>query len=78
MQKPYLDLIKESDPVNAEIIQKLLDEIKDLKEQLASIQENCPHDIDDGICLNCQKDFREELAAQAYERYKDRVKYGDD
>ena len=33
--------------------------------------ECCEHDIDNGICLNCEKDFREELAAQTYDRWKD-------
>jgi hypothetical protein len=38
----------------------------------------CPHDEHDhGICLDCGKDNYEDMAARAYDRYKDSVKYGD-
>lgn len=40
--------------------------------------ECCPHDdLDHGICLWCEKDLTEELAAKAYDRAKDLRKYGD-
>lgn len=39
----------------------------------------CGHyDKDDGICLDCGKDLREDLMADAYDRAKDRIKYGDE
>lgn len=79
MKQYYIDLIKNSDPVNAEIIQGLLNEIKELKSQIKSYQENCDHsDMEEGQCLLCGADRTEELSALAYDRYKDRMKYGDD
>lgn len=32
---------------------------------------------DERICLICDKDMSEELSARAYDRYKDRMKYGE-
>ena len=36
------------------------------------------HDLDDGICLECGKDFREDMMVAAYDRLKDRMKYGNE
>lgn len=42
------------------------------------IEEECEHEIDDeGLCLNCDEDFREELMSRAYDMYKDHMKYGE-
>lgn len=42
-------------------------------------QSCCEHgDMDDGHCLDCGKDRREDLMSDAYDYYKDRMKYGDD
>lgn len=41
-------------------------------------QECCPHDEHDhGICLDCGLDQSEDMAAAAYDRYKDLKKYGE-
>lgn len=43
-----------------------------------SCHECCPHDeLDHGICLDCEKDLSERIYAQAYDRYKDSMKYGE-
>lgn len=45
---------------------------------LVPCSECCPHDeLDHGICMDCEKDFSEEISARAYDTYKDRMKYGD-
>lgn len=44
-------------------------------------QKCCDHepDPDEGYhCLQCGKDCYEDVAAAAYDSYKDRMKYGDD
>jgi hypothetical protein len=38
----------------------------------------CPHDeYDHGICLDCELDRNDDLAARSYDRAKDARKYGD-
>ena len=48
------------------------------EDTLDTCQECCEHiDMDDGYCLLCGKDRTEEMMSLAYDRYKDRMKYGD-
>lgn len=42
------------------------------------LQADCEHtDLDDAQCLDCGADLTETLASQAYDRAKDRRKYGE-
>lgn len=42
------------------------------------LQEQCEHDdVDDFHCLDCGKDLTEDVMARAYDRMKDRMKYGE-
>lgn len=57
--------------------QKLECDIEDINH---TCQLCCEHDdicYDERCCLVCCEDMTEDLAARAYDRYKDRMKYGD-
>lgn len=41
-------------------------------------QECCQHDeLDHGICMDCELDMSDDIAARAYDRAKDLRKYGE-
>lgn len=49
-------------------------------ENLRAEDEDCDHTdtcMDEFVCLTCGLDRREELMSRAYDRAKDRRKYGD-
>lgn len=54
------------------------DDIVSMLLKKAADEEECEHsDMEEGYCLDCGLDRTEELASLAYDRAKDRRKYGD-
>jgi hypothetical protein len=64
-------------PYKTWLLMKLANDVK--VQELEEETEECEHDdLDEHhICLNCGEDLYEDMACRAYDRAKDRWKYGE-